>query len=55
MQYLSSYKKTFYDPKRESEPVQEKRQQYQRELTQLDPRQLIFIDEMGATLNLTPT
>jgi hypothetical protein len=46
-------KKTFHDPKRESEPVQQKREEYAEELAGLDPRKLIFLDEMGAALNLT--
>jgi hypothetical protein len=44
----------FYDPKRDSESVQEKRQPYQREISQLDPERFMFIDEIGATLPLTP-
>ena len=50
-----SKKKTFYDPKRESEPVKKKREEYCEELAELDPSKLIFLDEMGAALNLTPT
>ena len=48
-------KKTFYDPKRESEPVKKKREEYCEEIAELDPSKLIFLDEMGAALNLTPT
>jgi transposase len=51
---ISLKKKTFYDPKRESEPVQKKREEYCEEIAELDPNNFIFLDEMGAALDLTP-
>jgi transposase len=49
---MSRKKKTFYDPKRQTENVLTRTQEYFAKLSQLEQKDLIFIDEMGATLNL---
>src|SRR5512144_1265428 len=46
--------KTFADPKRASEAVQQQRHSYHEQRAEWDPHGVIFLDERGATLNLTP-
>jgi transposase len=49
---ITRKKKTFHADERDRPDVQQKRQEFQRELTTLDPQQLLFVDEMGATTSL---
>lgn len=49
---ISRKKKTLYDPKRQSANVAVRTHEYFAKLSQLSQNQLVFIDEMGATLNL---
>src|SRR5512144_624539 len=49
----SREKKQHDDPHRDSERVQQLRARYQEEIAQVPAEQLIFLDEVGATLNLT--
>jgi transposase len=49
---ISRKKKTLYDPKRQTANVALRTNEYFAKLSQLDQKQLIFIDEMGATQNL---
>lgn len=44
--------KTYYDPQRRSEKVVDRTQEYFAEVSSIQNDQLVFIDEMGATLNL---
>lgn len=46
---ITRKKKVFYANERERPDVQQKRQQFQEELARLDPRRLVFVDEVGAT------
>ena len=49
---ISRQTKTLYDPKRPTANVALRTNEYFAKLSQLDQKQLIFIDEMGATQNL---
>jgi transposase len=49
----SREKKQHYDPHRASERVQQLRATYRAEIARVPAEQLIFLDEVGATLNLT--
>src|SRR5512144_1592645 len=49
----SPEKKQHYDPHRDSERVQGLRAAYREEIAQVPAEQWIFLDEVGATLNLT--
>ena len=46
---ITRKKKTLYADERQRPDVQQKRQQFQRELAGLDPQRLIFVDETGTT------
>jgi transposase len=46
---ITRKKKVFYANERERADVQQKRQQFQEELASLDPKRLVFVDEVGAT------
>jgi len=48
-----TYKKTLADPERHTERVQALTRAYQSELAQVAVDQFVFLDEAGATLNLT--
>lgn len=50
----SHEKKTFYDPKKLTKRVQQRALDYFVKVNQSAPEDLIFIDEVGAVLNLTP-
>lgn len=49
---ITRKKQTYYDPPRLSEPVVDRTQEYFAEVSSIENDQLVFIDEMGATLNL---
>lgn len=49
---ITRKKTTYYDPQRLSEKVVDRTQEYFAEIAQIKTEQLVFIDEMGATLNL---
>ena len=52
---ITRKKKVFYANERNRPEVQQQRQQFQEELATLDPRRLIFVDEMGATTSMART
>jgi transposase len=46
---ITRKKKTFAADERQRPDVQRQRREFQQEVTALDPRRLVFVDEMGAT------
>ncbi len=45
-------KKTFHAAEQERPEVQQERRQYRQKVAEIDPEQLIFIDEMGSNVSL---
>lgn len=51
--HITRKKKTLHAQEQDSPRVHAKRQAFQKKLAQVDPQHLVFVDESGATTNLT--
>lgn len=48
-------KKSFSDPKKDTEENKEKKQNYDENIRQIDPDKIFFLDETGSCLNMSPS
>ena len=51
---ITRKKKTFTDPKKNSETALEKKKEYDAQLEKIEPDNRLYIDETGSCLNMTP-
>src|SRR6266446_6002380 len=54
-QGLTLKKKSLHASERDRPDVQKKRRSFRRQVSQIDPKRLVFVDETGVTTAMTPT
>jgi transposase len=52
---LTRKKKSLHASERDQPDVQKKRRSFRRKVKEIEPKRLVFVDEMGATTAMTPT